>query len=194
MADTTNTAASTGAGGEKLSKARAEFDKYRARMGEARSGVSPEGPFGKGMPMFPGAQAPGNPSPFSPFYGSPFTMPQYPMPPFQPGGQMGPPQPGMPPFAGSGPLFENIGRMMQMGVTFATAAFAGGMQMMQGFGGAPYGGLHSGPGHHGNCESEPHQRQLRGDCGCHDDHCEDSHGHDDCCCNPGVSDCGCCCG
>jgi hypothetical protein len=161
---------------EKLNQARAEFEKYRQRMGPywAAAAAPPPGP---GMPLLggpiPGAFAPG------------------PLPPYPGGGPFSyagaptafPPQAAGSPIGGSGPLFENIGRMLQMGVAFATTAFAGGMQLMQGFSGQSRGGHHEHP-----CQCAP---VHSGECDCHpDDHaccCDDY----DCCCTPGVSNCGC---
>jgi hypothetical protein len=185
--------------GDKLNKARAEFQKYRQRMQGAEQ-PRPFSPMGSAatagpstaaaMPAggaFPGAYVAGSipPWPAQPM-GSPASMPQgmpfmpQPMPGFGPSFQGGPA-----PFAGSGPFFESVGKMLQMGVAFATMAFAGGTQMMQGFSGMP-GGYRDDccqprqSRHHGCCEDDHHHR---------DECCEPAH---DCCCNPGINNCDCC--
>jgi hypothetical protein len=165
---------------ETLNKARAEFEKYRQRM--SASGPMPATPpLGRGTPIFFGGALPPGPYPAGPLtppapgpmpfpYGSPAMMPPQAMPN---------------PFAGSGPFFENVGKMLHMGVAFATTAFAGGMQVLQGFSGAPMGG------YHGDC-CQPTPMRHNNECCCqprHDDCCD----HQDSCCNPGVGNCECCC-
>lgn len=177
--------------GDKLNKARAEFQKYRQRMqgAEQAQPVSPIGP-AAAMPTggaFPGAYVAGSipPWPTQPMGpsasmppGMPFMPP--PMSPFGPSFQGSPA-----PFAGSGPFFESVGKMLQMGVAFATMAFAGGTQMMQGFSGMP-GGYRDdccqprGPRQHDCCEDDHRHR---------DECCEPER---DCCCNPGINNCSCC--
>ncbi len=163
---------------EKLNQARAEFEKYRQRMNAY--GQAPAAPvLGPGMPLFGGS--------------FPWPHAAGPMPPLP--GQGPFPYPGAPttllpqgvgsPFAGGGPLFENIGRMLQMGVAFATTAFAGGVQVLQGFSGSPTGG------HHESC-CQP-TRMHHDECGCHHVDCDCCCDDHDCCCSPGVSNCGCCC-
>ncbi|MDD5673032.1 MAG: hypothetical protein PHC61_02625 [Chitinivibrionales bacterium] len=186
-----NAAPDAAAGSDPLNKARAAFEAYRKRVGGVKkplAGPSSVGASDHAAPAggFPPQVAPG-PMQMPPMAwpqnpGKPF--PQAPMPMPFPGampGQMGAPaMPGM-----DSPLAQSIGTMLKVGVTFATAAFAGGLQVMQGFMGDP-----------ARCGEEhwEHDRDERG-CGCrpepfcggHYGH----HGHDSHCCNPGVHNCDC---
>lgn len=183
MADDKKMSAAPSSGAdEKLNKARAEFEKYRNRM-SGRMGEPMASPLGPGRPIlggkFPGAYVPGTmPFPF----GAPGPMPPQGLPSA---------------FAGSGPLFENVGKMLQMGMAFATAVFAGGMQALQGFSGAPMSAKPC------SCHSQSMPMPHGGECGCqHEDSCHGDY-HDscrgscacdcECCCNPGVSNCECRC-
>lgn len=101
-----------------------------------------------------------------PGYGFPGVTAPYPgvapqMPPLQP--QQTFPWPTMAPPASDskqGPLFESLGKLMQMGITLATTALSGGMQMMQ--------GMQGGAGFMGNKrrQSEHYDNYSEGDCGC----------------------------
>jgi hypothetical protein len=193
--ETKKPAAAQPAPGDKLNKARAEFEKYRQRM-QATEPPRPATPRGPGMPMgpalpingaFPGASIAGAVPSWPAQPAHPFSQGLPLMPPLQSGAPFF--QNGPAPFTGSGPFFESLGKMLQMGVAFATTAFAGGTQMLQGFSGMPY-GRESGHGGHNGCCGDGH----------HDDCCDDNHGHHDsccephheCCCNPGLNNCDCC--
>lgn len=176
--------------GTALNKAKAAFDEYRKkrsgtvsdpgreRHAEKEHVPPPAGPF----PMFPvpGWGAPSQFAPGTPWSGAPW-----------PGAGAGP----MSGPAAAMPFAESVGQMLRMGVAFATAAFAGGLQVMEGFAGTGFGPAHGPmPGHHGHpgcgcacgedcgccCES---------DCGCSCQCCCDEAD----CCRVGVHNCGCYC-
>jgi hypothetical protein len=181
--------------GAVLNKARAAFDQYRKKATAHEGAARPPG-WGAPLPGFP----PGVPFP-------PGAMPAWgPPPPVATGLPSGIPWP-IPgsaaplPAAGApaGPLFESVGQMLQLGVAFATAAFAGGLQVMQGFTG-PLGAANAWPmpsqgggGHPCGCGcdcGQPSRHDCHGGCSC-SNCCEDQCG--DCCCRPGVRNCSCCC-
>lgn len=173
---------------EPLTKARAEFEKFRRERAASRGTQPPHSRLGpstspRGIPM-PGrmsmprmdwpAMGPGGSMPFA-------------VPPMPSSDEM--PQSGIPyplPIGNQGPLFENIGKMLHLGVALATNAFAGGLQVLQGFSGASGGcGCYEGSAHphqghmiHGCCHGDWHGHDY---CGC----CHEHHG----CCHPGVHNC-----
>lgn len=180
--------------GAVLNKARAAFDQYRKKMTDQAAARKegwggPAPGFPPGMPFPPGmAMPPWGPPPPAPT-GTPYGVP-WPVP-----GPMVPPQPAV--GGTTGPLFESVGQMLQLGVAFATAAFAGGLQVMQGFAGPATGGVFGAMPAHGGCHPHPHGcgddcgHAPCGDCGrgrtCdYDDMCGD-------CCRPGVRNCSCGC-
>jgi len=164
--------------GTVLNKAKAAFDEYRKKITGAASnpgnecqtgktrGRPPAGPF----PMFPmpGWGAPAAPAPGSPWPGVVW-----------PGGGPGP----MSGPATAAPFAESVGQMLRMGVAFATAALAGGLQVMEGFAG-PGRGPSPWPG------SCPHGSHPECECGCHPG-CGDECGCG-CDCDCGHA-CACCC-
>jgi hypothetical protein len=129
-----------------LNKAKAAYDQYRQRMpGPAGGGGFPAlGPF----PVFPppgSGMAPGSPQPPAGLsFGAANTV----------------------------PLAESVGQMLRLGVAFATATLAGGLQVMQGFAGPAY---------------APPQRPMGG-CGC-GDRCEDEYSGCGCGCSCGGDYC-----
>ncbi len=181
-----------------VNKARAAFEEYRkkyAAQGEAASSGSHVGAPGHaagahthfpGMPVQP------------PFPGmNPPLMQAMPMgvPPYFPGAGSPGPAP-VSPIPGVDPqLFTNVGKMLSLGVTFATSVLMGGLQVMQGFTGSRSG---CGEPMHGSCGCEPHHGGCHDYCGCgreaHHGGCHDScgcgcDGFDSCCCHPGVHNC-----
>lgn len=179
-------------GAAMLDKARETFNELSKRATGALSpaeGVSRLGASSR----HPHAAQP-NPSgyPPMPFMGQipPGGMP-FPSPPMMPGAMPAPlPIPAIP---GLEPqFFSNVGNMLNLGVMFAASAFAGGMQVMQGFvkgQGSCHDNRH-GYGHHDNrdgCGCGGHDS-----CGCDSGHHGPRSGHQDHCgCNPGVHNCSC---
>lgn len=164
--------ATPSAPGAALNQAKAAFDQYRRKKAA--------------VPAPQGNAAAAAPTPTSP--------PGYPLPPWgatpppgaagQPPGLPWPTSPNPSPVP-EGPFFESVGQMLRLGVAFATAAFAGGLQVMQGFTGpAMDGGCHR-PVPPGPCAGgwpEP----ARG-CGCESSCCAGGPP-----CRPGVHNCDCC--
>lgn len=129
-----------------------------------------------------------------PFVHGPLPMYAYPMggipvPPPAPQSKESPPSepqpklpwPTMPPQTAApvqGQVFDSLGKLMQLGVSFATTALSSGMQMMQGMGAVqhPLGQSHH--GHHGSYDGH----KMYGDdgsCG-YDEHNRYHHGNDSC--------------
>jgi hypothetical protein len=162
-----------------VSKAKAAFDEYRRKMIGSSPGPGREGRDrkmggfqpGEPVPMFPkpGSGAPGAFVPGSPWSGVVW-----------PGGGTGP-MPGT-----DVPFAESVGQMLRMGVTFATAIFAGGLQVMEGFTGSGRGSS-SWPM---PCSRGAHAEH---DCGCYS-RCSDECGcacycEETDCCRVGVHNC-----
>jgi hypothetical protein len=165
-----------------LNKAREAFEAYRSRMkgkesaAEGRIGAAGHHPTENQFPFNYSGPVP------MPFMGQP-PQPGIPFPPFPPQSQAGGPFQ-MPSIPGVEPeFFSNFGKMLNLGVAFATSAFAGGLQVMQGFMGQGQSG-HCGPHHEGG------NYNHAGECDCCGP-CDDvpHRGHDDCGCNPGVHNC-----
>jgi hypothetical protein len=179
--------------GAVLNKAKAAFDQYRKKTAGTPSRSRKDdrhGPphgFQPGTP-FPAYPMPGWGAPPSPTQGAPWPGISWPT-----GGGPGP-MPG--PVATVAPIAEGVGQMLRVGVAFATAAFASGLQVVQGFAG-PMGG------HSAWAMNQPHSGccQAESGCGCGDESCCDSGcqrsccGDDECgdCCRVGVRNCRCCC-
>jgi hypothetical protein len=170
--------------GAVLNKAKAAFDQYRKKTAGASSRSRKDdrhGPphgFPPGTP-FPAYPMPGWGAPPSPTQGAPWPGITWPT-----GGGQGP-MPG--PGAAAAPFAEGVGQMLRVGVAFATAAFASGLQVVQGFAG-PMGGSSPWPmnqSHGGCCQSEC-GCDCGNECRCGDEGCGD-------CCHVGVRNCRCCC-
>ena len=155
------TAEAHGAAAE-LNKAQAAHDQHSQKQAEAAA--PPPGVPGPGFPM--------------PGWGAPLPLPPVPA---WPGAGM----PGMP----GGPLAQEIGQMLRLGVAFATAAFTGGLQVMQGFAGPGAGPLPQPPDRPGcGCGGGGSRADDHG-CGCG---CECGCERTDCC-HVGVRNCRCGC-
>jgi hypothetical protein len=156
-----------------LNQAKAAFDQYRRKK---VPGPAPQGNAAAAAPAPP----PGYPLP--PWGVTP--------PPGAAGPPPGPPWPASPspsPVAMEGPFFESVGQMLRLGVAFATAAFAGGLQVMQGFTGPAMGGGCGAPTPPGGCAGGWPEPARGCGCGCEPSGCGGGPP-----CRPGVHNCDCC--
>ena len=179
--------------GAVLNKAKAAFDQYRKKTAGAaphsgkddRHGPPRGFPPGMSFPAYPmpGWGAPPSPTPGAPWPGIPWPAG---------GGPGAMPGPG----AAAAPIAEGVGQMLRVGVAFATAAFASGLQVVQGFAG-PMGGHSPWPmaqSQCGCCQSEcgcDCGDECGCNCGCQRSCCGDEGCGD--CCHVGVRNCRCCC-
>jgi hypothetical protein len=146
---------------------RAAFDRYRQQMkGKGLGCESQIGASSNPVPMFPLGGLAGQPPGVTPWMALPAP----------PSGASA---------AQQAPFFESVGQMLRLGVSLASAVFAGGLQIMQGFNGPA---MTPGPGPWAGCgggECPPH-----GMCGCGGSP-ECACCQHPCGCHPGVHNCHC---
>jgi hypothetical protein len=179
-----------------LNKARAAFERYRQKAPRAEPAPAPAG-WTIPVPGLP----PG--TPFPPAAVPPWGTP--PMGPTTPPTSLPWPFPGnAAPVAAAGPLAASVGQMLQLGVAFATAAFAGGLQVLQGFTGSmspavgwgapgprgPHAAAGCGGGCGGTCSADCHCGDCDCDCDCDCGCAAPCRGTG---CRPGVRNCSCGC-
>lgn len=168
-------------------RAKAAFDDYRKRMAAA----SPMGMMPDGAYTAPHA------NPFASGAPNAYGMPGWPYP-AHPSGMTGPPWAPASTHATmgtgaalskevpTGSFFESVATLLRLGVDFANASLAGGMQILYGYAGkggcdaTAHHTMQHGYGHHCCCCQTPHYQGNYGCC------CECGH---DCCCTPGVHNC-----